>query len=685
MKRLACLAALLLCGAALPASDHEFLRYPLVVSTSAADVPAFAWVVRQGETSMLMTARAPDFRRIRVAERGDADGQPITEAAISPDGRWIAYQTAEPYGGERTYNPANLVDPPKPLLWLVEAIAGATPRPLGPGIGAEFAPGGRLYWRHDRDLWSAVPGDAGAPAVAVKGGASFRGVEWLPDGSGFLFTQDRGGYAFLGRHRLGAPAVEWLVAGPDRIAAPKLSPDGRRVAFLRFPGREHDRTYDMTEAEPVSVERLDLATGRAATLWESREDVAGAGNEDADSVLRWVGNDRIVFRAEADGWARLHAVPAGGGAARPITPSGCEVAESEPAGGDLLLVIHNCRDLDTRQLSIVDARSGRERRLASDDLVMSAAVAAGDGRHLALVGSDADASPLLRILDLPSGRALMAERPADHGWRHRFDAPPPRAVRYRAPDGTEVPAQLFLPRGPGPHPALVYVHGGPQRQMFPAFHFRDYYAGDYAMNRRFAELGYVVLSVNYRSGVGYGRAFREAPGRGWRAASEYQDVVAAAQWLTARPEVDPGKIGIWGGSYGGLLAAQALARNSDLFKAGVAIHGVFDWSWPSAKEGHLNPSRFFGVGETDKATARASSPIAYLNGWRSPVLLFSGDQDMNVDVLETVDLAQKLRRRGVDTRTVILPGEAHGFIKHESWVRLWDEQSRFFAETLPVR
>jgi dipeptidyl aminopeptidase/acylaminoacyl peptidase len=141
-------------------------------------------------------------------------------------------------------------------------------------------------------------------------------------------------------------------------------------------------------------------------------------------------------------------------------------------------------------------------------------------------------------------------------------------------------------------------------------------------------------------------------------------------------------VGIWGLSYGGLLTAQALARNSDLFKAGVAIHGVYDWSWPSPVKGHLNPSGFFGVGEEDKEAAKASSPLGAIQGWRSPVLLFSGDQDMNVDVVETVDLAQRLREQGVEVRTVIVPGEGHDFVRHSAWKRLWTELDGFLTEKL---
>lgn len=112
------------------------------------------------------------------------------------------------------------------------------------------------------------------------------------------------------------------------------------------------------------------------------------------------------------------------------------------------------------------------------------------------------------------------------------------------------------------------------------------------------------------------------------------------------------------------------------------MHGVFDWSWPSPTAGHQNPSKLFGVGEADRPIAFGSSPLGAIAGWKSPVLLFSGDRDMNVDVLETTDLHQKLRDRGVDVRTVIVPGEAHDMIRNSSWRLLWAETRRFFAEKL---
>lgn len=664
----------------------NFLEFPMATKTVAAEkAPAFAWLIHQGDRTRVMFASAPDFKRVQLVERDDHDGKPIADVDISPDGKWAVFMTAEPAGGEKSYNPAGLIDPPKPTLWLVATDGGAQPREVGPGLGPIFSPDGHeLIWRHAGDLHALDLTDPAAKEkTLVAGGAGFGDLTWSKDGQTMVFVSGRGGYDFIGAYKPGADRIQWLVTGGDRLNSPKVSPDGTRIAFLRLNGREHTKVYDYTESEPIAVEVMDIASGKRTTLWESKGRASGTA-EDGDSPLRWVGDDRIAFLSEQDGWSRLYSVPAAGGEVTAVTPAGCEAAESEAAGGSSLVVIHNCKDIEQRQMSVFDARTGAETPIPSKDLVLAGASATDTG-YMAFVGGGADTPALVRIMDLKSRKVVMAESPADYGWKAEFKAPAPRSVTYKAEDGMTVHAQLFEPLGKGPHPALVYVHGGPPRQMFPAFSYMGYYATDYAANRALADRGYAVLAVNYRSGIGYGRDYREAPGRGWREASEYRDVVAGGRFLQARPEVDPQRIGIWGGSYGGLLTGQALARNSDIFKAGVAIHGVYDWSWPSSKPGHLNPSGFFGVSPTDeaqKAQALKASPLGAIDGWRSPVLFFHGDQDMNVDVLETVDLARKLRDRGVEVRTTIVPGEAHDFVRHSSWQLLWDQSSGFFAEKL---
>src|SRR5207247_8415619 len=128
------------------------------------------------------------------------------------------------------------------------------------------------------------------------------------------------------------------------------------------------------------------------------------------------------------------------------------------------------------------------------------------------------------------------------------------------------------------NPGILFGHGGPTRQMVLGLHYSDYYSNAYALNQYLASRGFIVLSVNYRLGIGYGYDFHQPPNSGSRGAAEYRDVQAAAAYLRSQPRVDASRIGIYGGSYGGYLTALALARNSDVFATGVDIHGVHDWS-----------------------------------------------------------------------------------------------------------
>src|SRR5206468_8104540 len=157
----------------------------------------------------------------------------------------------------------------------------------------------------------------------------------------------------------------------------------------------------------------------------------------------------------------------------------------------------------------------------------------------------------------------------------------PHQVIFSAADGLPIHGQLFLPkgvRGGARRPAVIFFHGGSRRQMLLGWHYMGYYSNAYAMNQYLASRGYIVLSVNYRSGIGYGMEFREALNYGATGASEFNDVEGAGLYLRSRPDVDPKRIGRWGGSYGGYLTALGLARASDLFAAGVDLHGVHDWN-----------------------------------------------------------------------------------------------------------
>jgi len=260
----------------------------------------------------------------------------------------------------------------------------------------------------------------------------------------------------------------------------------------------------------------------------------------------------------------------------------------------------------------------------------------------------------------------------------------PQPVSFSASDGLEIHGQVFLPPGAksgDERPALIFMHGGPTRQMLLGWHYSGYYANAYAFNQYMASKGYLVLAVNFRSGIGYGRAFRRAENQGPRGASEYRDIIAAGRYLQKRSEVDANRIGLWGGSYGGYLTAMGLARNSNLFAAGVDLHGVHDWAYRGT---HFPlPGGAWAVqGEELLDLARRSSPISDLSYWSSPVLFIHGDDDRNVQFIQTGDLVQRLRDREVHVETLIFPDEVHGFLRHDSWIRAYGAAADFFDRYL---
>src|SRR3954447_6921349 len=389
-------AALLIGSPAVAATtDTDFLEFPQVETVSAAKVPAFAWIVRQGDKTSLMFARAPDFRRAMLASRTDEAGQPISDALVSPDGAHVVFTTGVPLG-EKAFNPASLIEPPQATLWLAATAGKSAPVKLGAGTEPSFSRDGRLLlFKRGGDLWSVDTRGPAKPKLLVKGGGDWSQFVWTKSGD-LIFVADRRGYSFLGRYHPGASKVEWLLTGVDRLAVPVLSPDESAIAYLRLPGRKHSVTYDQTEAEPFSVEVLDLGSGAKQVLWNTRDKALTLGMDDAEGALRWAGNDRVVFYSEEDGWGRLYAVPKSGGAPRALTPTGCDIAESE-AAGDQLLVVHNCGDRDTRQMSLINPATGAERRLSEPDPVL--AKAASSGTYTAFVGASVNQAPMLRILD----------------------------------------------------------------------------------------------------------------------------------------------------------------------------------------------------------------------------------------------------------------------------------------------
>ncbi|WBO22933.1 S9 family peptidase [Sphingomonas abietis] len=642
--------------------------------TGAAAVPRFAWVENSAGARNVWVADSGARARAITAFTAD-DGAGIYDLALSRDGRMLAYVR----GGDEEFpdgdipNPALGASPPSQTVYLARLDGRAAPVPLGAGHMPVFSPrGDHIAFVRAGDLW--IGGMDGQPAsrrLSVSG--TIEALSWSPDGTRLLFSNDRGDHRIIGLFDVDSGTLRYPDAGFQQDQDPVFSPDGKHIAFLRITDPPAGAAASM--ASFWSIRRVDLETGQARTVWAAPTGAGAHYGGTGGRNLLWSADDRLIFPWERDGWRHLYALPSAGGTPVALTPPGpweVEAFQLDDAGRTLIYT-GNDGDIDRRHLWRLAVGGGAATRVTGGDGAESAPIFAG--RQMAVIATDAT-RPAHPALVADTGRMTpLADREADFAPAAGYVAPEP--VILHADDGLVVHAQLFRAQGHGAtHPALVFIHGGPRRQMLPGFNPMGYYANAYIMNQHFAAEGYDVLSVNYRGGTGYGHDFREAPGTGREGASEYRDVRAAGLYLAHRPDVDPKRVGLWGGSWGGYLTALGLARDSDLFAAGVDMHGVHNLL--RAPPGTLSPD----------AQAKAqqlmwdSSPFGALATWRSPVLLVHGDDDHNVPFSQSVDLAAELTARAIPFQELVLPNERHAFLRHESWVRAYRASDAFLAERL---
>jgi dipeptidyl aminopeptidase/acylaminoacyl peptidase len=436
--------------------------------------------------------------------------------------------------------------------------------------------------------------------------------------------------------------------------------------------------------EPWSIWLGDAATGQAHELWHSGKGMNDSLPPFAAQSLKFGANGKVLFCSEQDGRNHLYLVPTQGGTASILTRGDFDVEDVElaPDNGTILYT-SNQDDVDRRHVWRVSLSGGAPEAVTKGATIEWQPHMLADNRTIVSFGSSAT-TPAMPYVLTAKRRQMIAQNqiPVDFPFSQLVE---PQQVTFRSEDGLEIHGQLFVPkkRTANPGPAVIFVHGGPERQMLLGFHYMYYYHNAYAENQYLASLGYVVLSVNYRLGIMYGRAFREPANAVWRGASEYKDVLAGARYLQSLPYVDRKRIGIWGGSYGGLLTALALSRNSDAFAAGVDFHGVHDWSMflRSWEEGADQAPDY----KEALKLAFDSSAVATVARWRSPVLLIHGDDDRNVPFRQTIDLVQRLRQQNVSFEELIIPDEIHDFLLWRTWVRGYKAGAEFFNRELRSR
>ena len=676
-----------------PFTLEEVLSAPFPADlTAAPSGGAFAWVFNERGVRNVWVAEPPGYRGRRLTAYTEDDGQEVSGLEFTPDAKVILFVRGA--GANRrgeNPNPLSRAGGAEQALFLVP-LAGGAPRRLATGHSAAVSPeGDRVAFvarERDKDQIFTIPLEgAEKPAELFKARGDEGALSWAPDGSRLAFVSRRGDHSFIGIYDLAAKSVSYLDPSVDRDSNPVWSPDGKRLAFLRIrANREIQSFRPHREGEPWSIRVAEAATGRTREIFRADK---GRGsvfrNVVAERQLFWADGDRIVFPWEKDGWTHLYSAPASGGPAALLTPGEFEVEYVSLAPDRKRLLFNsNQDDIDRRHLWSVSPAGGKPVALTSGKGIEWSPVAASGGRAIAFLRSDAKRppQPAIRAADGSVRDLASGSVPADFP---EGALAAPEQVVFSSADGMKIHGQLFLPGDSKPgdrHPAAIFFHGGSRRQMLLGWHYNYYYRNSYAFNQYLASRGYAVLSVNYRSGIGYGMEFREALDYGAVGASEFNDVVGAGLYLRSRSDVDPERIGLWGGSYGGYLTALGLARASDLFAAGVDFHGVHDWNDVITNfEPAYDPARR----QEAARLAFESSPMASIKSWRSPVLLIHGDDDRNVPFSQSVDLAQALRRNGVEFEELVFPDEIHDFLVHAHWLTAYHAAADFLDRHLRSR
>jgi dipeptidyl-peptidase 4 len=704
------------------ASVEDFLSpaYPYEL-VSAGKAERIAWIANERGMRNVYTAAAPDFKPVQLTRHREDDGIDLTNLSISDDGAvvvfvrghapnrdgWVANPASNPAGARRT-------------IWAAR-LAGGQATQIAEGGDPQLSPDGKaVLYVKDGQIYRAPVTTPASPTPADKGERPFitawgqnSNPRWSPDSSRIAFVSNRNDHTFIGVYDVAKQAVSYVSPGVDHDTSPTWSHDGKRLAFIRRPGTPFGQQRqagaqgvgnppgpaaqqtgrggrggqqeDASQSRIPGLTRAAFPGGYTTSFWVA--DIPGALSALDGSIekpatefwhaeadhrafnavrsIAWAG-DHVVFEAEPEEWIRVYSVPLAGGLASPIelTPGdGMVEMTSVSKDGKQLFYATNAGDIDRRHLWSVPTSGGEAVQLTKGSFIETYPAVLASGKRVAVLSAGAARPQSVAVVAADGGDprvifpVLTGAFPAS---RHVV----PEAVALKAADGMEFYNQLFVPKDVPPgdrRPAVIFVHGGPQRQMLLGYNYRHFYHMAYGVNQWLADKGYVVLSVNYRAGIGYGRSFRMAPNRGGQGNSEYQDVLAAARYLQSRPDVDPERIGIWGLSYGGILTAQALARNSDIFKVGIDIAGVHLWG------SSLDPD----------SVSFKSSAIGAIDTWKSPVLLISGDDDRNVAFSQTTGLVQLLRAHDVYHEMITFPDDVHSFLLHKRWIYTFNRMDEF--------
>ncbi|WP_297337114.1 prolyl oligopeptidase family serine peptidase [Algoriphagus sp.] len=641
-----------------------------------------AWVMYEQGKRNVYYAKAPDFQPEKLTSFNQDDGQEISGLSFTPEGNHLVFVRGGDHGGgnaSSTVNADNLAKLPKVELFAFDLPSRMIEK-IGEGDNIHLGNFSDILFLKNGQVWKANAHHVEAPKQLFEIKGNVNSMEYSPDGKSLAFTVNRGGHQLIGIYRDEETPIQFIAPSFHRYSQPKWSPDGSKIAFIKTLGGS-GAAYPLLEPRhsPWEIWQADLTSGKAKMLWKAPETLPGSYRY---FFFSYPNENELVFESYHDGWQHLYSLDLKTKTETLLTPGDYMVEQIKlsPDGEKVLFSANfgpEKEDQDRRHIGSVELANKKLTWETSGEGIEAYPVALTNG-DLAYFSATAKRPHLVTLKQDEETKLLQADLiPSDFPEDKLVT---PKQVQFTAPDGTTVFGQLFEKEGgSAKKPGVVFIHGGPQRQMLLGWSYMDYYTNTYALNQYLAEMGFVVLSVNFRLGIGYGYNFHRPTNAYYQGAVEYQDIKAGGEFLANLPQVDPDKIGVYGGSYGGYLTALALARDSDLFKVGVDIHGVHDldsrYDLPQGYE--IAPDY-----QEAKKIAWESSPIADLDTWTSPVLFIHSDDDRNVNVAQTTNLIRRFDELNKPYESILIPGDTHHWMKWENMIRVSHETANFLKKHL---
>ena len=670
----------------------SYKKYPFPTGLSATKDGRLSWAFDEEGKRNIYVAEGPDYKAKKITDYVKDDGQELTSISISENGKWVAFVRGGDHGGNwgaGVITNASLEPNAFKIQVGIVPFEGGPVRYISEGEMPIFSPDSKsvLFFKGEQ-LWTApADGSSAAKSLFVTKG-SVKSAEWAPDGHAILFAVNRVDHSLMGVFNVLDSSLHWVSPSFNNDQSPHWSPEGNKIVFIRTPGNGGvPESILSRKIQNWSICTAEIVSGKTVVLWQSPNTLYGSKpTTEGGTNLHWAANNRIVFLSNLDGWPHLYSMDANGGKPTLLTPGNfmCEHIVLSNSKKYLTFSANtgaNKVDIEKRHIAIVDINKESMEVLSNGEGLEWTPILTNNEKSVAFISATYKRPPLPSILPVHASmdeiKIIGSNLISSEILSQRFVVPKP--VTFKSADGMVVHADLFMPDNAGKNAAIIFVHGGPPRQMLLGWNYSDYYSNAYANNQYLASLGFVVLAVNYRLGIGYGVDFHNPAKGGPTGASEYLDIKAAGDWLKNQPFVKSKKIGIYGGSYGGYLTALALARDSKLFVAGVDIHGVNDWSPMFQTNDKYEKSVDY---ELAKKTAWMSSPVSSMKTWKSPVLIIHGDDDRNVRFNQSVDLINRLEKYKVPFETLIIPDDTHHWMKWSNAVLVYQATADFFLKHL---